>query len=184
MAKLVYSTIMSLDGYTADNDGNFDWAKPDPEVFTFINDLERGFGTYLYGRRMYETMVYWETFDAAEGEPPCVRDFAEIWRDAAKVVYSKTLGEVSSTRTRIERAFEPETVLQMLETSGLDISVGGPRPRKSCDGGRIDRRDAPVHDTRHGRRRHPCAFTPLQFQTRVAGYRSLRKWSRSSSLPH
>ncbi len=126
MAKLVYSTIMSLDGYTADDNGNFDWAEPDPEVFTFINDLERGFGTYLYGRRMYETMVYWETFDAAEDEPPCVRDFAEIWRDAAKVVYSRTLGEVSSTRTRIERSFEPEAVLQMLETSGLDISVGGP----------------------------------------------------------
>ena len=126
MAKLVYSTIMSLDGYIADDNGNFDWAEPDTEVFAFINDLERGFGTYLYGRRMYETMVYWETFDAAEDEPSCVRDFAAIWRGAAKVVYSRTLGEASSTRTRIERAFDPAAVLRMIGTSGHDISVGGP----------------------------------------------------------
>ena len=126
MAKLVYSAIMSLDGYTADDNGNFDWGAPDPEVFTFINDLERGFGTYLYGRRMYETMVYWETFDAAEDQPPYVRDFAGIWRAAAKVVYSRTLEVVSSARTRIERAFDPGAVLRMKETAGHDISVGGP----------------------------------------------------------
>jgi dihydrofolate reductase len=126
MAKLVYSAITSLDGYTADDNGNFDWAAPDPEVFTVINDLERGIGTYLYGRRMYETMVSWETFDAAEDQPPCVRDFAGIWRAANKVVYSRTLGAVSSARTRIERAFDPGAVLRMKETAGHDISVGGP----------------------------------------------------------
>jgi len=126
VAKLVYSAIMSLDGYTADDNRNFDWGAPDPEVFTFINGLERGFGTYLYGRRMYETMVYWETFDAAEDQPPYVRDFARAWRAATKVVYSTTLGAVSSARTRIERAFDPEAVLRMKEKAEHDISVGGP----------------------------------------------------------
>jgi dihydrofolate reductase len=126
MAKLVYSAIMSLDGYTADDNGNFDWGAPDPEVFTFINDLERGFGTHLYGRRMYETMIYWETFGATEDQPPYVRDFAAIWRAATKVVYSRTLGGVSSASTRIERAFDPGAVLRMKETAGHDICVGGP----------------------------------------------------------
>jgi dihydrofolate reductase len=125
MAKLVYSAIMSLDGYTADDSGNFDWGEPNPEVFTFINDLERGFGTHLYGRRMYETMVSWEKFDVA-GRPPYIRDFAVIWQAAAKVVYSRTLGVASSARTRIERAFDPEAVLRMKETAGQDLSVGGP----------------------------------------------------------
>src|SRR5580692_1364655 len=102
MAKLVYSSITSIDGYTEDTDGNFDWGAPDPEVLSFINDVERRFGTYLYGRRMYETMVYWETFDAADASPP-ERDFTEMWRAATKVVYSTTLGQVSSTQTRLER---------------------------------------------------------------------------------
>jgi dihydrofolate reductase len=126
VARLVYAAITSLDGYTADDNGNFDWAAPDPEVFAFINDLERDFGTYLYGRRMYETMVYWETFGAADDEPPHVRDFAELWRAAAKVVYSRTLGAVSGKRTRIERAFDPGAVLRMKGTEGQDMSVGGP----------------------------------------------------------
>jgi dihydrofolate reductase len=126
MAKLVYSAITSLDGYTADDNGNIEWSAPDAEVLAFINDLERGFGTYLYGRRMYETMVYWETLDAGGDQPPAVRDFAGIWRAAAKVVYSRTLGAVSSARTRIERAFDPGAVLRMKETEGKDVSVGGP----------------------------------------------------------
>ena len=125
MAKLVYSAITSLDGYIADDDGNFDWSAPDPEVLAFINDLERRVGTYLYGRRMYETMVYWETFDEAEDQPPSVRDYAGIWRAATKVVYSRTLEVVSSARTRIERVFDPGAVLRMKETAGDDISVGG-----------------------------------------------------------
>jgi dihydrofolate reductase len=126
VAKLVYSAITSLDGYTADEDGNFDWGAPDPEVFAFINDLERRFGTYLYGRRMYETMVYWETFDAGEDQPPYLRDFSGLWRAAGKVVYSRTLEAVSSARTRIERAFDAEAVLRMKETAAQDLSVGGP----------------------------------------------------------
>jgi dihydrofolate reductase len=123
MAKLIYSAITSLDGYVADEDGKFDWAAPDEEVHAFVNDLERPVGTYLYGRRMYEVMAAWETID----DPSSVMlDFAQIWRAADKLVYSKTLDAVSSARTRIERDFEPETVRQLKSTAGSDISVGGP----------------------------------------------------------
>src|SRR5437868_14142381 len=103
MAKLIYSAITSLDGYVADEHGNFDWAVPDDEVHRFVNDLERPVGTYLYGRRMYETMVGWETM---ETDAPSSRDFALIWRAADKVVYSSTLSAVSSARTRIEPVFD------------------------------------------------------------------------------
>jgi dihydrofolate reductase len=126
VAKLVYSAITSLDGYTADASGNIDWAAPDPEVHSFINGLERGIGIYLYGRRMYEAMVYWETFDATDNQPQEVLDFTEIWRAAAKVVYSRTVGTVTSDRTRIERLFDPAAVLHMKESARHDLSVGGP----------------------------------------------------------
>ena len=126
MAKLIYSAIASLDGYVADVDGNFDWAEPDEEVHRFVNDLERRVGTYLYGRRMYETMVYWETANAQAGQPPSVRDYAEVWQSADKVVYSRTLGTTSSARTRIERDFDPEAVRQLKAAAGADLSVGGP----------------------------------------------------------
>ena len=125
MAKLIYSAITSLDGYVADETGNFDWAAPDEEVHAFINDLERPVGTYLYGRRMYEVMAYWESPPTDSDQEPITRDFAEIWRAADKVVYSKTLEQVSSARTRIERDFDPEAVRQMKATAGRDIGVGG-----------------------------------------------------------
>src|SRR5688572_14615699 len=101
MARLIYSAITSLDGCVADEDGNFDWAEPDEEVHTFINDLERPVGTYLYGRRMYEVMVGWETDHSLANQSPVMRDFAELWQAADKVVYSKTLETVSTARTRI-----------------------------------------------------------------------------------
>src|SRR6266511_4205600 len=113
MAKLIYSAITSLDGYVADENGNFDGAAPDEEVHRFVNDLERPIGTYLYGRRMYETMVYWETAHTLPDQPPVILDFAELWQAADKVVYSKTLETASSTRTRIEREFDPEAVRRM-----------------------------------------------------------------------
>jgi dihydrofolate reductase len=122
VAKLLYSAIASLDGYVADEDGRFDWAEPDEEVHRFANDLERPVGTHLYGRRMYEVMAFWETAGGA-GQPPVVRDFAELWRAADKIVYSKTLDAVSSNRTRIERDFEPDAVRRL--KGGGDISVGG-----------------------------------------------------------
>ncbi len=122
MARLIYSAIASLDGFVEDEQGNFDWVAPDEEVHAFVNDLERDVGTYLYGRRMYETMVYWET---DEDQAPVARDFGEIWRAAEKVVFSRTLQSVSSERTRIEREFDATAIRQMKEDSRSDISVGG-----------------------------------------------------------
>jgi dihydrofolate reductase len=125
MARLIYSAIASLDGYVADEQGNFDRLAPDEELHAFVNHLERTVGTHLYGRRMYEVMVAWETMETA-GEPDVMRDFAEIWWAADKIVYSRTLKSVASERTRIEREFEPETVRQMKATTERDISIGGP----------------------------------------------------------
>jgi dihydrofolate reductase len=123
--KLIYSAIASLDGYVADRDGNFDWSAPDEEVHAFVNDLERPIGTYLYGRRMYETMVFWEAGGGGPEEGPVMRDFAAIWRAADKVVYSRTLAAPSSERTRIEREFDVEAVRRLKEESDRDLSVGG-----------------------------------------------------------
>ena len=125
LAKLIYTTITSLDGYVADEDGKFDWAEPDEEVHTFINDLERPVGTHLYGRRMYETMVFWESPPDLAERPPFVRDFAQIWQTADKIVYSKTLQATSSARTRIERAFDPDAIRQLKATAAHDLTVGG-----------------------------------------------------------
>jgi len=125
LARLIYSAIASLDGYTADAEGKFDWAAPDAELHAFVNDLERDVGTHLYGRRMYGTMAVWETMDVS-AEPDVMRDYAGIWRDADKVVYSRTLAAASTPRTRIERDFDPEAVRRMKETAGRDLSVGGP----------------------------------------------------------
>ena len=122
MASLIYTAIASLDGYVEDEHGKFDWAAPDEEVHAFVNDLERPFGTHLYGRRMYETMVYWETDD---DEAPVARDYAESWRAAEKVVYSRTLQTVSSERTRIEREFDAAAIKRLKESSRSDISIGG-----------------------------------------------------------
>ena len=126
MAQLIYSGITSLDGYVADEDGNFDWSAPDEEVHTFVNDLERPIGTYLYGRRMYEVMVYWETAHLLADQPGFVQDFTAIWQAADKVVYSRTLERVSSARTQIEREFDAEAVRQMKATAARDITVAGP----------------------------------------------------------
>jgi dihydrofolate reductase len=126
IAKLIYLAIASLDDYVADEDGNFDWAVPDEEVHAFINDLERPVGTHLYGRRMYETMVGWETDPTLADRSSLMRDFAEIWQAADKVVYSKTLEAVSTARTRIERDFDPEAVRQMKALARRDLIVGGP----------------------------------------------------------
>jgi dihydrofolate reductase len=126
MARLIYSAITSLDGYVADQDGNFDWSVPDEEVHRFINELERPVGTHLYGRRMYEVMVFWETAHTLADQPPFVQDFAKIWQAADKIVYSKSLEAVSSARTRIEREFDPEAVRRLKVREGRDLTVGGP----------------------------------------------------------
>ncbi len=122
MAGLVYSAIASLDGYVEDPDGRFDWAAPDAEVHAFANDLDRPIGTHLYGRRMYETMVFWET---GGDDDPVTRDYAEIWRRTDKVVFSRTLASVSSARTRIERTFDHATIRRLKDGADSDLSIGG-----------------------------------------------------------
>lgn len=126
MARLHYMTITSLDGYVADEDGKYDWAMPDDEVFGFVNDFERPVGTYLYGRRLYEEMTGWETLPAT-GQPALMLDFARIWRAADKIVFSRSLEAVSTTRTRIARDFDPAAVRQLKAQADRDITVGGPR---------------------------------------------------------
>ena len=126
VARLIYTAITSLDGYVADQNGNFDWAEPSDEVHAFVNDLERPIGTYLYGRRLYEVMVAWETTPNLAGQPATIQDYATIWQAADKIVYSRTLHATSSARTRIERDFDPEAIRRMKAGAASDISVGGP----------------------------------------------------------
>ena len=126
MAKLIYAAIASLDGYIEDERGKFDWAEPDEEVHAFINESERAIATYLYGRRMYETMAGWETDPSLGAESPIMRDFAELWQAADKIVYSTTLGAVATARTRIERHFDADAVRELKATARGDLSVGGP----------------------------------------------------------
>jgi dihydrofolate reductase len=125
MAKLIYAALCSLDGYVADRDGAFDWAAPDGEVHEAVNDLQRPIGTLLLGRRMYDVLVAWETMETAD-EPPVIQDFAELWRGADKIVYSRSLETTASARTRIERTFEPGAIRQLKETGERDLSIGGP----------------------------------------------------------
>jgi len=125
MGRLQYSMLCSLDGYTVDADGRFDWAMPDEEVHTFVNDLERPVGTHLYGRRMYETLAVWQDMGGPD-ESPIENDYADIWRAADKVVYSTTLAEVSTPRTRLERSFDPDAVRGLVADADRDVSIGGP----------------------------------------------------------
>ena len=125
MAKLIYSAIISLDGYVEDTDGKFEWAAPDEEVHAFVNDLERPIATYLYGRRMYDTMAFWETAGTRREEPAVFRDYAEIWRAAEKIVYSRTLQAASSARTRIARDFSPGAIRELKSASEADMTIGG-----------------------------------------------------------
>lgn len=125
MAKLIYAAIASLDGYIEDETGKFDWAAPDEEVHAFINDLERSSGTYLYGRRMYETMAGWETEPSLAEASPLMRDYAQIWQAAEKIVFSTTLADVITARTRLKREFEPQELRQMLAAAERDFTIGG-----------------------------------------------------------
>jgi dihydrofolate reductase len=125
MARLIYSAIASADGYIEDADGSFGWAAPDEEVHRFINDLERPVGTYLYGRRMYQTMLYWETAHQLPGQPPYAQDYTRIWQAADKIVFSATLASVSSTRTRLERTFKPDMIRQLKQAVDRNLTIGG-----------------------------------------------------------
>jgi dihydrofolate reductase len=126
MAKLIYSAIASVDGYVADDGGKFDWAQPNAEVHAFINDLERSVGTFLYGRRMYETMAVWETDASLAADSELMLEFAEVWQAAEKIVYSRTLATTSTRRTRIERAFDAGAVRRLKASAGKDLAVAGP----------------------------------------------------------
>jgi dihydrofolate reductase len=125
VARLIYSVIMSLDGYVADASGGFDWAAPDEQLHAFVNELERPVGTYLYGRRMFEVMRYWETAEIA-GQSPVFLDYAGIWRAADKIVYSHTLDSALTARTRIEHEFDVAAVGRLKEAATRDLSIGGP----------------------------------------------------------
>ena len=125
MSKLIYSAISSLDGYVEDASGRFDWSAPDAEVHAFVNDLERPIGTYLYGRRMYQTMTFWESLNTDGDLPEVYRDYADVWRAAEKIVFSRTLREASSARTRIVREFESHAIESLKQSSDSDISIGG-----------------------------------------------------------
>jgi dihydrofolate reductase len=125
MARLIYAAIMSLDGYVADANGKWDWSAPDEEVHEAVNDLERPIGTFLLGRRMYEVLVAWETMDTTD-QPSSIRDYADIWHGADKIVYSRSLDAVSSARTRLERRFDADAIRGMKASAERDLSVGGP----------------------------------------------------------
>jgi len=126
MAKLIYSAITSLDGYIEDEAGGFEWAAPDDEVMSFLIDLERPVGTYLYGRRMYETMLYWETAEISKDQSPMDWDWMQLWRAADKVVYSRSLAAISIAKARLERDFDPDAIRSMKAAADRDIGIGGP----------------------------------------------------------
>jgi len=126
VADLIYSAIMSIDGYIEDEAGRFGWAEPDEEVHSYINDLVRDIGTYLYGRRMYETMHAWESVPGMDDQPLFIRDFAETWQAADKIVFSTSMESVSTSRTRIERQFIADDVRQLKAAARQDIAIGGP----------------------------------------------------------
>ena len=125
MAKLTYVTNVSLDGYIEDAQGGLDWTEPTDEYFAFITDLVRLIGTWLYGRRLYETMAVWETDPTLAGESELNADFANVWQAADKIVYSTTLDAVSTANTRLERRFDADSVRDMKTSAASDLAVGG-----------------------------------------------------------
>lgn len=126
MGRLIYTGIVSLDGYINDASGNFDWAAPDEEVHAFINDLERSATTYLYGRRMYDVMKVWQTVPDMPDQSEVMLDYADLWRRADKIVFSRSLESVSTPRTRVEKRFDPDAVARLKEEEERHISIGGP----------------------------------------------------------
>ena len=182
MARLIYSAIASLDGYVADSEGNFDWAAPDEEVHTFVNDLEWPVGTYLYGRRMYETMLYWETARTVAGQPDFVEDFTELWQAADKVVYSRTLERPSSTRTRIEQDFDPGEVRRMKADMSARHHDRRSRARLAGLSGGIGRRLPPVHHAHRRGRRQIAATRSRAYAARAARRSPFPKWDGLPAL--
>ena len=184
MAKLIYSAITSLDGYVEDKDGKFDWAAPDDEVHAFVNDLERPIATYLYGRRMYETMVSWETVSTVPEQLASVRDFAQIWQAAEKVVYSRTLQAVSSARTRIERDFSPDAIRQLKSASESDVTIGGAElAGQAIAAGLVDEYHLFLNPGRGGWRQ-ACTARRCAGKPRARERAALQERRRPPSPPH
>lgn len=177
MGKLIYSMATSLDGYVSDSDGNFGWGMPEQEVHEFVNEQFRSVGTYLYGRRMYETMVYWETAHTEPDQDPFILDYARVWQGTDKIVYSSTLSEVSSERTRIERTFDPDEVRRLKSRVRP-----GPHGRRAPPGGTRDpgwsgRRVPALRRAGDRRRRQPVLPQGRRRRSRAAGRASIRQRS-------
>jgi len=146
MAKLIYVTNVSLDGYVEDVDGRIDWTEPSDEVFSFITDLVRPVGTYLYGRRMYEAMALWEVDPALAARSELWADFARVWQAADKIVYSTTLHDVSTARSRTERGFDPDAVRMLKASAASDMTIGGSSlAAHAFDAGLVDECQLFVH---------------------------------------
>jgi dihydrofolate reductase len=146
MAKLIYVTNVSVDGYIEDSSGRFDWTEPSDEFFTFITELVRPVGTYLYGRRLYETMAVWETDPALAAQSELGADFANVWKTADKIVYSTTLGGVPTADTRLERRFDPDAVRELKASATRDVTVGGAMlAARAFAAGLVDQCDVFVH---------------------------------------
>jgi dihydrofolate reductase len=181
MAKLIYLTPASLDGYIAD-DGNFDWSAPGEEAFAFITDLHRPIGTYLYGRKEYETMAVWETPEVIPGRTPAMLDFARIWQAADKIVCSKSRETVSTAKTRLEREFHPQAVRELKAQSPLDISVAGPTlAAHAIRTGLVDEYHLLVVPC-SAWRRHPGAAQQRTHEAGTAGRAPFCRWNGLSSL--
>jgi dihydrofolate reductase len=174
MAKLIYSMLTSLDGYIADATGAFDWAMPDAEVHAFANDLQRSAGTYLYGRRLYETMVFWDAADTSESADPVFADFAKTWQAADKIVFSTTLAEPSSARTRVERAFDAKAVRRLKAEQDRDLAIGGAGLAGAARWAR--RRDPPLPHARQRRQRHHCVADRRAARPRPRRGAPVREW--------
>jgi dihydrofolate reductase len=173
VAELLYSAITSLDGMVVDADGRFDWARPDEELHAVVNDQERSVGTYLYGRRMYEVMVAWETMQAAPGQQDAAADYSGIWQAADKVVYSTTLPAVSSARTRMERVFDPDAVRRLKAAADQDLSVGGPGLAAAAfRAGLVDQVDLFIHPVVVGGGT-PALPTGVRLDLELAGERRI-----------
>jgi dihydrofolate reductase len=182
MARLIYSAIASLDGFVADRDGNFAWAAPDEEVHAFVNELERPVGTYLYGRRMYEAMAVWDTL-ALTDEPYVIRDFAEIWRAADKVVYSRTLDGVSTARTRLERELDADALRRVKAEADRDLSIGGPElAAQALEAGLVDELELFLTPVLVGVGKHSLPTT-AELHLRFARTPAVRRRHGFSALP-
>lgn len=174
MAKLIYVSNMSLDGFIEDEDGRFDWTAPSDEVFAYITDLVRPLGTHLYGRRLYETMAVWETDPSLAAQSELMADFAEVWRAADKTVYSTTLNAVATASSRLEPRFDPDEVRAMKSGAERDLMVGGANlAAQAFRAGLVDECHLFIHPVLAGRGK-PCLPGDFRAQLELVDERRFR----------